>query len=161
MEMKIPESYLIAEEVDPRWYKGPFLNIKAMGAKQKGKRFEQIVRFLMNGEKTKSSDNDMILDNNLFEIKGSTVTRGTDECFSFLQIRPNQEYDYLILSSFHFDGLIELFKIPKNDVYKLISGKIFKKQHEGKNGKSETYCYNGTMEPFSQYKFMERKIVNG
>lgn len=160
MEMCIPDSFLSVEDIDPRWNNSPFRNIKIMGAKQKGKRFEQIIRFLMEGQKTISTDNDMQIDNSLFEIKGSTVTKGTDKSFSFLQIRPNQKYDYLLLSAFHYDGTIEIYKIPKQDIYSLI-GKVFKKQHEGKSGTSETYCYNGTMEPFSKYKFMERKILNG
>jgi hypothetical protein len=43
----LPPNLLLGSEIDPRWASGPFLDIKLMPAKAKGKRFEQIATFIL------------------------------------------------------------------------------------------------------------------
>jgi len=80
--------------------------------------------------------------------------------FSFLQIRPDQTYDYLVLVTFWFDGFIDFYKINKQSCLDMIQKRIFKKQHGGMKSNSGTYCYSGTMNPFLDY-FWFRAKVNG
>jgi len=154
----MPKVFLQADEIDQRWINSPFYELKRMLPKQKGKRFEEIVRWLMSGEKSKGADSDMQIGTKLYEIKGSTVTKGTDASFSFLQIRPKQCYDFLLFATFHYDGKIELFRIAKEEIQKLITHRLFAKQHEGKNGASETYLYLGSMKPLEKYLISKYQV---
>jgi len=156
-------SLLSGAEIDPRWSNGPFLGIKLMPAKAKGKRFEEIAQsiFEMIGltvTKPTNSDHDRIVDGKKFEIKGSTITKGSEDCFSFLQIRPAQDYQFLILETFWFDGTIQYYKIPKTEINLLIEKGVFKKQHGGNKAESGTFCYVGNLSPFSEYFWFERKV---
>jgi len=163
IDVTLPASLLEEDSIDKRWLNSPFKNLKRMGAKQKGKRFELIVKNLLKGDNRTHTDNDMVLtEENIgsHEIKGSTVTKGYDDRFSFLQIRPQQVYDFLTLACFYFDGRIDIYSIPKSDVNRMIHDNIFKKQHEGKRGSGATYCYNGSMDIFKMYIFREYKVTN-
>ena len=73
------------------------------------------------------------------------ITKGSDYCFSFLQIRPRQVYDRIVFLAIYFDR-IELYEMTKAEVVAAINEGIFKPQHGGKSGDSGTFCYNGTME---------------
>jgi hypothetical protein len=162
--MKLSSELLAGAEIDPRWTNGPFLGIKLMPAKAKGKRFEQIAQavFIAYGHtvtKPQNSDHDRIVNGEKFEMKGSTITKNTDDVFSFLQIRPAQDYDALILQTFWFDGTIKYYKIPKSDIQMLISNKTFKKQHGGNKAESGTFCYNGNMKPFENYFWFSVQIT--
>ena len=155
---------LTGSEIDPRWNDGPFIGIKLMPPKAKGKRFEQIAESILCGlkhkvEKPKSSDHDRIVDGWKAEFKGSTITKGTDDTFSFLQIRPAQDYDFLIFEAFWFDGSIKFYKIPKSSIQSLIDAGVFKKQHGGNKAESGTYCYNGNLNPFDNYFWFEVKVA--
>lgn len=158
--MKLPEELLKKTEGDPRWSRGPFELLKEENPKTKGSRFETITRFLLNGNETKTTENDMELDNLTYEIKGSCVTKRKDSDFSFLQIRPDDSYDYLLLVCFYFDGSIEMYRIDKFKVNKMIADNVFRPQHRGKKGKSGTYCYNGNINIFKEYEWKKFKIDN-
>lgn len=154
---------LAGSDVDPRWAHGPFMGIKLMPAKAKGKRFEQIASSILTArnhqvDRADSSDYDRLVDGQKYEIKGSTITKGTYDVFSFLQIRPNQEYDFLMFETFWFDGTIKFYRIPKSQVEPMIEAGIFKKQHGGNKAKSGTFCYNGNMEPFASYFWFEVQV---
>lgn len=156
----IKQDFLKADDVDPRWKKSLFYSLKLLPAKQKGKRFEEISKSIIAAKGFKvgarnSSDNDFTVAGRGYELKGSTVTKGTDDVYSFLQIRPDQDYDYLVLTTFHFDNIITLYRIPKKDVIGLIKANVFKKQHGGQKAESRTYCYNGTTEPFQKYEWIK------
>lgn len=156
MNITLPSELLAGSDVDPRWADGPFLGIKLMPAKAKGKRFEQIAQAVFKSrghtiEKPQNSDHDRIVDGQKFEIKGSTITKNTDDVFSFLQIRPSQDYDVLILETFWFDGTVKYYRMPKDHIQTFIDNKVFKKQHGGNKAESGTYCYNGNMAPFESY----------
>lgn len=163
--MTLSPNLLLAEDIDSRWINSPFVNLKNMLPKQKGKRFEEIAHsvFEQRGMNVVSADNtdfDRYVDDVKIEIKGSMVTKGTDNGFSFLQIRPDQNYESLVFECFHFDGTIEYYWIEKNDIDTLISDKVFKKQHGGNKAESRTYIYNGTMDTFKEWFWFSVKIEN-
>jgi hypothetical protein len=163
--LQLPVSFLSDSPIDSRWFAGPFYNLKMLSAKTKGKRFEQIAQFVFESrclvvDSPDSSDHDRIVSGEKLEVKGSTITRGTDDCFSFLQIRPDQDYDFLVLETFWFDGTIQFHKISKETVIKMIGLGIFKKQHGGNKAESRTFCYNGNMLPFSDHYWFDVKIDN-
>ena len=159
----LSESLLAGVEVDPRWATGPFMGLKLMPAKAKGKRFEQIAQAVLESrghrvERPLTSDHDRLVDSEKYEIKGSTITKGSDSSFSFLQIRPAQDYEYLLLETFWFDGTIKYYRIPKSDVVAFIELGVFKPQHGGNSGHSGTFCYNGELTPFSDHYWFTVKI---
>jgi hypothetical protein len=161
--MKLPESFLSKSDIDVRWREGPFYDLKMLSAKTKGKRFEQIAEYILASksmivEKSNNTEHDRIADGKKLEVKGSTITKNSDDCFSFLQIRPDQDYDFLILETFWFDGNIKFYKISKQNVISMIENGLFKKQHGGKKAESRTFCYNGNMKPFEKYFWFEIKI---
>lgn len=161
--MKLDSSLLDGVEIDSRWSDGPFLGIKLMPAKAKGKRFEELAHYVLEklGHKVIraiNTDHDRIIDGLKTEIKGSTITKGSDDCFSFLQVRPAQDYDCLLLETLWFDGTVKFHRIPKQDLVAMISNGIFKKQHGGNRAESGTYCYNGNLKPFEPYLLTEVKI---
>lgn len=161
--LKLDETLLTNTAIDPRWAQGPFMAIKLMLPKAKGKRFEQIAQAVfehrgMTVKKPTNSDHDRIVDGSKFEIKGSTVTHGTDDVFSFLQVRPAQDYEYLILEAFFFDGTIKYYKLDKAAIQAYIEQRVFKPQHGGNRGNSGTFLYNGNLKPFEQYFWFEVKI---
>ena len=141
--VKLTANLLVGAELDPRWADGPFQGLKLMPAKAKGTRFEQLAQAIFENkgllvQKSISSDHDRIVDGKKAEIKGSTITKGRDDWFSFLQIRPAQDYECLILETFWFDGTVKFHKIPKTNVLQLVEQNIFKPQHGGSDGDSGT-----------------------
>jgi len=145
----ISEELLQPEDRDTRYDKSVFKHIKSMGAKQKGKYYELITEDVMkklgyNVENPKSTEYDRIIDGVKTEIKGSTLNKGTD-VFSFLQIRPDQDYEELVFSMFYPDKLV-IMKMDKELTLKHINDNKFKKQHGGNKGNSGTYCYYGNEE---------------
>jgi hypothetical protein len=158
----IPDYLLAGSSIDSRWFQGPFAELKLMPAKAKGKRFEEIAEYIfldknMTVAKPLNSDHDRIVDGVSVEIKGSTITKDTDDVFSFLQIRPDQDYEYLVLETFWFDGKIKFYRLAKSAIIELINDGILKKQHGGNRAESRTFCYNGTMTPFEKYYWFEVK----
>lgn len=163
MNTILPKPLLIGSEIDERWFKGPFPQLKLLPPKAKGKRFEEIGEYILKSkgftvEKSKSTDYDRLINGEKYEIKGSTITKGANNKFSFLQIRPNQEYDYLMLESFWFYGKITFHKIPKKNVDEFVKLGVFKKQHGGNKAKSGTYIYNGSLDIFEDFKWFEVQI---
>lgn len=155
---------LTGSEIDPRWARGPFTGLKLMPAKAKGKRFEEIAATVfesrgMNVARPRNSDHDRIVDGQSCEIKGSTITKDSDRTFSFLQIRPQQDYEFLILETFWFDGTIKFHRIPKADVHQLVADRVFKPQHGGNSGNSGTFCYNGTLDVFQPWAWFEVHVA--
>tara|TARA_Y100000296_G_scaffold64456_1_gene75667 strand:- start:393 stop:788 length:396 start_codon:yes stop_codon:yes gene_type:complete len=121
-----------------------------MKPKQAGSRYEKIVESIftkmdMNVDPPLNTDHDRIVDGEKIEIKGSMITKGTDDEFSFLQIRPKQEYDTVVFLAVYFQEM-HLYEMSKADVKMKIKEGVFKPQHGGKKGDSGTFCYNGTME---------------
>jgi hypothetical protein len=162
--INLPIELLAKHDIDPRWLAGPFANLKALPAKGKGKRFEQIAQAILENRghivsRAINKDHDRIVDGCKSEIKGSTITKGSDDCFSFLQIRPSQDYEHMILETFWFDGKIKFYRMDKASVLALVAQKVFVPQHGGKVGNSGTFSYNGNLDPFLPYFWFEVQVV--
>lgn len=162
--IKLVPALLSGHSIDPRWLTGPFGDIKTLPAKAKGKRFEQIAQTILESRghavsRAVNKHHDRMVDGRKSEIKGSTITKGSDDCFSFLQIRPAQDYDDMILETFWFDGTVRFYRMDKTAVLTLVSQGVFVAQHGGKAGNSGTYSYNGNMHPFEAYFWFEIKVV--
>lgn len=167
MNCTLPEEFLAPAEIDPAWFDGPFANLKQRPAISKGKLFEQIAENLIKQKfpelimsKRQCSDYDINLWGWRVEIKGSTTTKGSTDSYSFLQIRPDQEYDQLMLVTFAGDGTVEFYLIAKPDLMSLIDQGIFGAQHGGKKGNSGILSYNGNMTPFKNYFWFGCKVEN-
>ena len=146
----VDEELISGDIMDPRWESSPYFLLKCMKAKQAGSRYEKIVEAIYSNagetvEAPNNTDHARIINGEKVEIKGSMVTKGSDDKFSFLQVRPAQEYDKVVFLAIYFDE-INLFEMTKKQILVAIEKGIFKKQHGGKKADSGTYCYNGTME---------------
>lgn len=149
MNNLIDSNHLLPEPEDARYVDSIFRHFKALGAKQKGKRGEIITRDVLSKlnfliESPVSTDHDMILDGVKCEIKSSTLGKNTEN-FSFLQIRPDQDYDKLIFSMFYPDELV-IMSMEKSDVLRNIEEGVFKKQHGGNKAESRTFLYYGNFD---------------
>lgn len=145
----VDQSLLVEEDEDPRYTNSPFRHLKKMHAKQKGKRYENITECVLKNigyivSRPINTDHDRIVDGLKVEIKGSTLNKNTDH-FSFLQIRPSQDYDVIYFSMFYPDRLV-IMAMSKDKIKENISLNIFKKQHGGEKADSGTYMYYGTCE---------------
>ena len=154
----VPSNLLEEDVIDPRWLDSPFLNLKRMKAKQAGSRYEHIFCSIMSSigfevSSPTSTDHDVILDGIKTEIKGSMLNRtqkAEKELFSFLQIRPEQEYEQVGLICFYFNK-IRIFLITKNNINQMIENRILKKQHGGNKANSKTFCFNGDISKIEPY----------
>ena len=148
IELIDPE-LLVKEKMDERYVNSPFKHLKPMHAKQKGSRFEKIVSNVLTQlghtiQKAENSDHDRIINGVKVEIKGATLVKKKDY-FSFLQIRPDQDYHLMMFAMFYPNDFV-LMEMEKEQVIKNVELGIFKKQHEGKSGSSKTYLYFGNKE---------------
>ena len=156
----IDSDLLLAEQEDPRYINSAFRFVKQMHAKQKGKRYEEITECVVRKlghivSKPINTDHDRIIDGFKVEIKGSTLNKNTDN-FSFLQIRPDQDYDKLYFTMCYPNELV-IMEMSKEQVLKNIQNGIFKKQHGGNKAESRTYLYYGNRESLSNIgaKFLQ------
>lgn len=149
----IDANLLAAPKEDIRYINSPFRELKKMGPKQKGKRYELITIDLLKKQNRKiqnplSTDHDTIADGIKFEIKGSTLAEESTS-FSFLQIRPSQDYDAILFSMFYPEEIV-IMEMSKENVIKNIENNVFKKQHGGNKAESGTFCYYGNKESLAQ-----------
>ena len=154
----IDSTLLQPEAEDPRYVNSPFRNLKPLHAKQKGKRFEMIVadvyKKLGHGvRKAENTDHDRIVDGYKNEIKGATLVKGK-QIFSFLQIRPDQDYEKMTFAMFYPDDLV-MMEMNKAQIKKCIADGIFKKQHGGNKANSGTFCYYGNKETLTELGAIE------
>ena len=160
--------FLIPANLDPRWLNSKFISIKQLDAKVKGKRLEEITSFILNHldylvEPSTNTDHDIILDGKKTELKGSTLINGEEDKFSFLQIRPSQDYEQVVFTLVYPEKL-ELWVLDKESIKtNILEGqkpenkirarrkkgdpkkinKFIKPQHGGNDGNSGTYCFHG------------------
>lgn len=145
----IDASLLQPEAEDPRYKDSPFIHLKKLLPKQKGKRYEKITENIFKSvgakvQKPTSTEHDRIIDGKKVEIKGSMLNAGTDN-FSFLQIRPDQDYDSIYFVML-YPSQIVIMEMGKDEVKKQIESGIFKKQHGGNKAESRTFLYYGNRE---------------
>ena len=95
-------------------------------------------------QKAENSDHDRIINGVKVEIKGSTLAKNKKN-FSFLQIRPDQDYHLMMFAMFYPNELV-LMEMEKEQVIKNVELGIFKKQHGGKKADSGQFCYYGNKE---------------
>jgi hypothetical protein len=148
---RLLRSSLAPYEHDVRWDSSPFQHLVHCPPKVKGSRIETILKTLLKMSNSLSTDHDAVLEHDTIEIKGSLASKGSDNKFSFLQIRPDQSYTKLMLATFVFSGQVDVYLIPKQNVFDLIQDGTLRKQHGGNKADSGTYCYNGNMRPFREY----------
>lgn len=154
----IDPTLLQPEAEDPRYVNSPFRNLKPLAAKQKGKRFEMIVADVYKKlgyavRKAENTDHDRIICSMKTEIKGATLVKGK-EVFSFLQIRPSQDYEAMTFAMFYPDDLV-LMEMNKEQIKQCVAKGIFKKQHGGNKAESGTFCYYGNKESLTELGAIE------
>lgn len=145
----VDPALLKEEQEDARYEKSPFRQLKKLLPKQKGGRYENITECVMRKlgytvEKPLSTDHDRIINGKKVEIKGSTLNKNTDH-FSFLQIRPDQDYESMYFVMFYPNELV-IMEMTKDVVLENIRNGKFKKQHGGNKAQSGTYLYYGNRE---------------
>jgi hypothetical protein len=159
-------------EVGPEWLDSPFLNLKVMPPKQKGKRFEEISIDLLKklGYTTKrrtNSNHDVILESKKVEIKGSTLRRGCENEFTFLQIRPYQDYEQMLFTCFYPQKL-EMWLLDKQAINdNIVEGmsvkgqadKYIKAQHGGSKAQgNDTFCFMGHPSTLGAVPVLQKQI---
>lgn len=145
----IDAELLVEEKLDERYVNSPFKHLKNIPAKQKGSRFEKIVSNVLTKvghtiQGPENSEHDRIINGVKTEIKGATLVKKKNH-FSFLQIRPEQDYQIMIFAMFYPNELV-LMKMEKEQITKNVELGIFKKQHGGKKADSGQFCYYGNRE---------------
>ncbi len=145
----ISEDLLNPQRQKSLYDNSPFRNLVGLPPKTKGCIYENIVRSVCSKrggsvENPISSDHDMILEGEKYEIKGAMLD-AQGKGFTFNQIRPDQDYDYILFACFYPDGLYMLV-MDKSRSFELCDNGIFKKQHGGAKADSRTYIYKGTTE---------------
>ena len=154
----VDSKLLVEEKEDPRYIDSPFRNLKNLHAKQKGKRYEQITEQVLKkmGKRVGravNTDHDRIVNGKKVEIKGSTLNKNVNH-FSFLQIRPDQDYDLLYFSMFYPDGFYIMY-MDKDTIMQNVKRGTFKKQHGGNKAESGTYLYYGNKETLARIGAIE------
>jgi hypothetical protein len=140
----IDKELLTGHDQDERYAGAPFGEIHKMQASAKGARFEKIVRHCLERLGTEvtpreSSEHDIVIGGTKIEIKGSTLIRDKN-VFSFLQIRPEQDYDAIMLALFYPDH-VSVLALSKQ---RLLDANVLKDQHGGREGHSGTYLFYAT-----------------
>lgn len=125
------------------WETSPFFHLSIMHPKTKGTRFEAITKDLLTklGHKVTARthvSHDMVVDSWKCEVKGSMLNADKAQ-YSFLQIRPEDEYEKLLLLCIRPHS-IRLFSLTKGQVLEGIKNDVLRKQHGGKRGDGLTYC---------------------
>ena len=85
----------------------PFYGLKCLSSKSKGAKAEHLFKEYMRSQghhvtNSPNSDADCIINGHKVEIKASFLWAGTDQ-FRFQQIRPSQDYDFIVFMSFRPD----------------------------------------------------------
>jgi hypothetical protein len=120
-----------------------------MQARTKGARFEHITRDVLRKQghtvgKRLNAGHDAVVNGSKDEIKGSTLNLDTknEDKFSFMQIRPDQDYDRILFVMFYPNDLV-IMHMDKALVLQLITSGVFNKQHGGNSANSRTFMYYG------------------
>ena len=124
-----------------------FYNLKIMSSKTKGAKTERLFKEHMRnlGHEVFSSvnsDHDCIVNGHKVEIKSSFMWKGTDT-FRFQQIRPSQDYDFIVFMSIRPEQ-IDLHICDKETARKNLEiqderGFWIHNQHGGKTKNSGTF----------------------
>jgi len=145
----IDTKLLEPETDDERYINSPFRHLKKMLPKPKGKRYENITENVLRSlgvdvRKPTSTEHDRLISGVRVEIKGSMLNRDSEN-FSFLQIRPDQDYELIYFVMF-YPSQIVIMEMNKDEVKRNIDSGVFKKQHGGNKAESRTFLYYGNRE---------------
>ena len=110
---------LIAPPNDP-YVTSPFYSLKQLNPKTKGSRMEQICEDVLTEqgyavEGTSGTDSDRSINGKRVEIKGSFLWAPNYNFFKWLQIRPDQDYDYVVFMAF-YPKKLDIFAASKETV---------------------------------------------
>mgnify|MGYP003346015513 FL=1 len=157
------KSLLTIAKKDIRYENSIFKHIRYLPPRTKGSFFEKLSKNIFQKlsfqiDKPQSSDHDMIVNNRKIEVKGSTLGMNKNT-FSFLQIRPDQDYEVIIFVM-AYPKELKILEMTKKDVIKNIENNVFKKQHGGKKADSRTFCYYGNYESLLKIGATPLKMVN-
>lgn len=147
---KINVELLKPNNRDQRWNDSPFLDVYNMIPKSRGAVWEKVIAdlFVQSGAevstKTPTTDYDLIVDGRRVEVKGSMCSKNADS-FSFLQLRPDQEYDEVLFVCVYPHDF-KVFRMDKQTVIANCNNGVFGKQHGGKKAESRTFCTHPTAE---------------
>tara|TARA_R100001463_G_scaffold94550_1_gene149080 strand:+ start:339 stop:866 length:528 start_codon:yes stop_codon:yes gene_type:complete len=86
----------------------PFYGLKCLSSKSKGAKAEKLFKEYMKSlghhvTNSLNTDHDCIVNGHKIEIKSSFLWKGTTN-FRFQQIRPSQDYDFIVFLSFYPDN---------------------------------------------------------
>lgn len=142
----IPSELLESTAIDERYRDSPFRNLKTLPPKVKGSRYESITEIILRDLgfevlSPKNTDHDRIVDGEKCEIKGSMLNKNSD-VFSFLQIRPDQEYDKIVFTLIYPHDIL-ILEMDKSKAIENIDKGHFKKQHGGDKSESRTFMFYG------------------
>lgn len=145
------------------WENSIFKDFRNFPTRTKGAKFESIAKLILEEkgyrvDNPESTEYDFIVDDLKCELKGTLL--GKNGKVSFLQIRPDQKYNILLLMVIDPSpsDTIHFYKIPKIDVNKLIRQNIFRKQHGGNKADSRTYIYGGTTKKLSKWYWFSATV---
>lgn len=127
------------------WANSEYLWIKESSTCKKGKIGENIVQIYYSGKDTtvynrSSVENDLLIDNSPVEVKLSCLNNSG--YFKWLQIRLDDDYDYLYLLSIYPND-IKMYKISKEKLVELSNSGVLKNQHGGSRNKTFNIKYLG------------------
>ena len=143
------DSLLETIKKDVRYENSKFKNLRYLPPRTKGSIFEKIGKDLFHKlgyslKRPVSTDHDIIVNGQKVEIKGSTLVMNKN-VFSFLQIRPDQDYEKIVFI-LAYPKELKMVEMDKKNILNNIENGIFRKQHGGKKSNSGTFCYYGNYE---------------
>lgn len=151
----LPDELKSIDPIDRRYVGEPFEFLKKITTpKQLGTRMEKLVDWYVStilGMSIKRAPNgvteyDRLIDGIRYEIKGATLGKGKLESFGFNQIRPYQDYDYVLFAMFYPNKMV-VAAMTKVQVEQNVVFKVFKPQHGGKKAaEPNTFTYKGSQD---------------
>jgi hypothetical protein len=149
-------SMIEKEQFKDPYINSPFMSLKSMSSKKKGKYFELIYAEYMSTkgnkvEKSDSTEHDRKVNGRKKEIKGSFLW-GTGSHFRWQQIRTAQDYDDVVFICVYPDR-IEFYEAEKETVSLVVEeqnekGEWIHNQHGGKKKNSGTFFLDGLPSDF-------------
>jgi hypothetical protein len=144
------------------WEGSEFEWIKKLSTCEKGNVGEKIINsyYILKQKdicKRSSVENDTVINNKKIEVKLSCLN-GTG-CFKWLQIRLDDDFDYLFLISV-YPNEIKTYKFSKDYLLDLEKDNIIKNQHGGKRNKDFRIKYLSIHKDRLPYWFTTCEVVN-
>jgi (2Fe-2S) ferredoxin len=153
-------SLIEKEQFKDPYLNSPFMTLKSMSSKKKGKYFELMYAEYMTDkgnlvERPDSSEHDRKVNGIKKEIKGSFLW-GSGTHFRWQQIRTAQDYDDVVFVCIYPDR-VEFYEADKNVIKSIVEkqnekGEWIHNQHGGKKVNSGTFFLDGLPTDFNWMK---------